>query len=175
VAISALGLAAATAVTAPASPARAGVADVTCTPPSSQTNTYSPALTDTKQPTTDTYSDQLGPCVSLSQPGITSGTDIRQKNIPEQSCFDLLGSGSMTNTITWNTGQTSTYEENFTFTDVGAVVTFTGTGTVTSGLFAGDTVAVNATGVSTAIAECELGLGTVSSEYLTATLEITSV
>jgi hypothetical protein len=113
--------------------------------------------------------------VSLSQPGITSGTDNRQKSFPEQSCFELLSSGGVTGAFTWNTGQISTYDENYTVTDVGAVLTFTGTGTVTSGPFAGDTFAVNATGPSTAITECELGLGTLSSIYLTATLEITSV
>ncbi|MGW8064249.1 hypothetical protein ACVV2G_18730 [Streptomyces ziwulingensis] len=49
------------------------------------------------------------------------------------------------------------------------------TGTVTSGLFAGDTVIVTFTGPATDILLCTAGLGTVSSVYSAIALEITSV
>ncbi|MGW0607853.1 hypothetical protein [Streptomyces sp. NPDC002644] len=52
-------------------------------------------------------------------------------------------------------------------------VTFTGT--VTSGLFTGDTVLHTITGPATDVPLCTLGLGTVSSIYSIVTLEITSV
>ncbi|MFH8755938.1 hypothetical protein [Streptomyces atroolivaceus] len=57
----------------------------------------------------------------------------------------------------------------------GAVLLFTITGTVTSGLFAGDTVVGTQTGAATDILLCTLGLGQVSSVYGLWTLEITSV
>ncbi|GGP95196.1 hypothetical protein GCM10010278_86270 [Streptomyces melanogenes] len=56
---------------------------------------------------------------------------------------------------------------------VGTVLTVTLTGTVTSGLFAGQTVAEQHVGPATDILTCTLGLGTVRSVYSTVLLEIT--
>lgn len=77
-------------------------------------------------------------------------------------------------TITWNTGQTSTLTLNRVTNVAGAVITVTQTGTVTGGLFSGDTVVMTATAPSTDVLNCTLGLGTVSSTYSTVVLEITS-
>lgn len=162
-------------VVIPAAPASAGVLDMTCTPPTSVLNSYSPALTLAPQTVTVTTTALYGPCVSLSQPAITSGT--RSATVTTTtSCADLLGPGTFTYTITWNTGQTSTLSTNYTRVAAGALYTVTATGVVTAGVFAGDTVLVNYTGPSTDITLCTLGIATVSNIYLPlGTLEITSV
>ncbi len=162
-------------VLGPAGTASAGVLDVTCTPPSSETVTYTPPLTTAPQAVTINSTTQYGPCVSLSNPAISSGSRTRTLLIPGRTCLDLLNSGSTTFTIVWNTGQTSTISSNFTSTTVGAALVVTDTGTVTSGLFAGSTVVQVLTAPATDVLLCTAGLGTVSSIYSVITLEITSV
>jgi hypothetical protein len=159
-----------------ASPASAaGLLDVTCTPPSSTTTTFSPPLTNTPQLSSSTVSSQFGPCVSLSQPALTSGTFTKTNSARPRTCLDLLSATSITLTITWNTGQTSTLSVNVTSTIVGAALVVTGTGTVTAGLFTGDTVATTQTGPAADVLLCTAGLGTVPSIYALITLEITSL
>jgi hypothetical protein len=158
-----------------AAPASAGVLDVTCIPPSSETVTINPALTMTPQTVTVTVSTQYAPCTSLSVPALTSGSRQAQFTSPGRSCLTLLDSASVTYTITWNTGQTSTVSGNSTFNMVGAVMVVTITGSVTSGLFTGDTVIQTVTGPATDITTCTLGLGTVSNLFGLMTLEITSI
>ncbi|NUR74110.1 MAG: hypothetical protein HOU81_25155 [Hamadaea sp.] len=173
-AIAAMSLAVVGATVVAASPAAAGALDVTCLPPSSNVNSYSPPLTNQPQPVTASTTALYGPCTSVSHPAITSGS--RTATVPlTASCLDLLGSGTLTYTITWNTGQTSTITSNFTRTVVGAVYEILATGTVTAGVFAGDSVVTDFTGPSTDITLCTLGLGTVSSVYNVGTLEITSL
>ncbi|NUO57759.1 MAG: hypothetical protein HOV78_13895 [Hamadaea sp.] len=163
-------LAAGTAVALP-SPAQAAPLDMTCTPPSSNVSTYSPALTSTPQTVTSTITALWGPCTSASQPAITSG--YRSATVPfTGSCLELLQPATLTTTITWNTGQTSTVTTNYLGAIAGAVFTVTSTGTVTGGLFAGDSVVINLTGPSADIALCTAGLGTVSSIYMLGTLVI---
>ncbi|MFI9005855.1 hypothetical protein ACIGNX_01310 [Actinosynnema sp. NPDC053489] len=154
--------------------ASAGVLDVTCTPPSSDVATYNPPLTATNQATRVTASTQYGPCVSASLPGLTSGSRSFQGNAVT-SCLNLLGSRAGTLVITWNTGQSSTINGNAITTIAGATFNQVFTGTVTSGLFSGDTVAQTLTAPATDITLCTLGLGTVSSVYSTVSLEITSL
>jgi hypothetical protein len=148
----------------PASAREAGLLDVTCIP-----------LSNTPQTSTSSANWQLGPCVSTSVPGLTSGTHSDAGAPRERTCLELLDSRTMVRTVTWNTGDTSTLTLNRTTTVSGAVLVITMTGTVTSGLFAGDTVVGTATGAATDILLCTLGLGTVSSVYTTTVLEITSV
>ncbi|MFD6620162.1 hypothetical protein ACFWFB_33515 [Streptomyces albidoflavus] len=62
-----------------------------------------------------------------------------------------------------------------TATRVGAALVVTQTGTVTSGLFAGDAVVMTQTGPAADVLLCTAGLGTVSGIYGLVTLEITSV
>ncbi|PSL52505.1 hypothetical protein B0I31_113178 [Saccharothrix carnea] len=162
-------------VPGPAGAASGGVLDVTCTPPSSQNDTFTPPLTVTPRDVTVGITSQLGPCVSLSNPAITSGAINFSALVRGLSCLDLLQSGSITYTIVWNTGQTSTISANYTVTIVGAALVVTRTGTVTSGLFAGSTVLQVITGPATDVLLCILGLGTVSSTYSLVTLEITSL
>ena len=162
-------------VPGPAGTASAGVLDVTCTPPSSQNDTYTPPLTLTPQDVTVRSATQYGPCVSASNPAITSGSRSRTLLIPGRSCLDLLNSGSTTFTITWNTGQSSTVSSNFTSTTVGATLVVTDTGTVTSGLFTGSTVVQVLTAPAADVLLCTAGLATVSTIHSLMTLEITSL
>ncbi|WP_167161586.1 hypothetical protein [Streptomyces sp. MBT27] len=159
---------------APAGASAAGPLDLTCTPPSSQNTRYSPALTISPQTVTTTRNQQFGPCASLSHPLVTSGTSTLVTT-GSRTCLDLLSSNSVTLPVTWNTGQTSTLSGNSVVNVVGAVNQTEVTGTVTSGLFAGDTFVMNVTGAATDILLCTAGLGTVSSLYDTITLEITSL
>ncbi|MFI9009946.1 hypothetical protein ACIGNX_22215 [Actinosynnema sp. NPDC053489] len=161
-------------VLGPAGTASAGVLDVTCTPPSSNNITYNPPMTATPQTVAYNATAQYGPCVSLSNPAITSGSRTTAGSVPDTSCLDLLGSRSFTLTITWNTGQTSTISGNSSATIAGAALISTFTGTVTSGLFTGSTVAQVLTGPAADVLLCTAGLGTVSGIYSLATLEITS-
>jgi hypothetical protein len=159
----------------PASARGAGLLDVTCTPPSSASTTYNPPLTNTPQVSASSLSWQLGPCVSASVPGLTSGTHAAVNPPRSRSCLELLNTAPETRTITWNTGDTSTLSLNRTTTVSGAVLVVTFTGTVESGLFTGDTVVATQTGPATDVLLCTLGLGTVSGIYSAMVMEITSV
>lgn len=148
----------------------AGVLDATCTTPSSATTTFSPPLSNTPQPVTITTTVLYSPCISTA-PGLTSGS--RSSVVARTTqCSDLLASGSLTFTVNWNTGQTSTLHTNFTSTSVGVARVVTHTGQVNSGLFAGDNVIQTLTSPSLDLVNCTLGLGTVSSVYSTVLLKI---
>lgn len=144
---------------------------VACTPTSSSVATFNPPLTSTEAPTTITASRVYSPCVSALYPQLISGTSFGVRSVP-RSCLDLLASSRISWTIDWNTGQSSDVVANGAVNIVGAVVTVTYTGTVVSGLFAGDTLVQQEVGPATSILECTLGLGTVSSFYATMTLVI---
>ncbi|TYB60237.1 hypothetical protein FXF51_32100 [Nonomuraea sp. PA05] len=120
----------------PPTPASADALDVTCTPPSSVAVTYSPPLTASPQTVTSTTNQQYGPCVSAGVPGLTSGSRYTVVTSSGLSCLELLAARPFAFTITWNTGQTSTISGNLVANLAAGVLT----GTVTSGLFAGDTV-----------------------------------
>ena len=169
---SALALSAAAAL--PPSPSSASALDVTCTPPTSTVVAFNPALTATPQTTTVSVSTQYGPCISAGTPTLTSGTAGFQAPAPGWSCHNLLQAFPSTFTITWNTGQTSTISGNATSTITGGALVYTLTGTVTSGLFTGDTVLQTSTAPATNILLCTLGVGSVSSIYSLVTLAITS-
>lgn len=155
-------------------PASAAVLDVTCLPPSSDLVTYNPALTTTPRNVAITATTTYGPCVSARVPGLTSGSRTFQ-GTGSRSCLSLLSAGTETFTITWNTGQTSTVSVGKLVNVVGAALVVTFTGTVTSGLFAGDAVLQIVTGPAVGITLCTLGLATVSRINSLVTLEITSV
>lgn len=153
----------------------AGVLDLTCIPPSSGVSTYTPPLTNTPQMVGATISFELGPCTSREAPQVTSGTATLNSAPRSRSCADLLGSASRTLVINWNTGETSTLALNVSTSVVGAVLESVLTGTVSSGRFQGDTVAMDQTGPATTVLTCTAGLGTVASIYSVVTLEITSL
>jgi hypothetical protein len=124
------------AVVVPAGPASASWGDVTC-PAGWQTVSYSPGVTAVSQPVTVTYELDLGICVSLSNPAVTSGFSGGTVTVA-LSCADLLGTTTGTQDFTWNTGQSSTLSFVRTVTKVNGQTVITLAGTISSGLFAGN-------------------------------------
>ncbi|WP_033260211.1 MULTISPECIES: hypothetical protein [Kitasatospora] len=166
-----------TVVTAGATPAGAAPQplDLTCTAPSSNVVSYSPALTNTPSPHVLQTNTQYGPCVSPGHPGVTSGST--SGTVPpggDISCLTLLVPTSVTFPITWNTGQTSTVSANIQSSIEGVTFVVVLSGTVTSGLFAGDTYLQTNVGAASDILLCNAGLGSVQGVYSTVTLEITA-
>ncbi|MER5418032.1 hypothetical protein [Streptomyces virginiae] len=92
--------------------------------------------------------------------------------IPSYSCLTLLNTAATTITFTWNNGATSIVTGTRVVNLAAAALSTTVTGTVTSGLFIGDTVVYQLVGPSTDILACTLGLGTVSRIDSVATLTI---
>ncbi|MEV6527589.1 hypothetical protein AB0M43_37255 [Longispora sp. NPDC051575] len=155
-----------------AAPATAGTLDLTCLGSSSAT--YSTALTATSQTVATSRVFDYQPCVSTNAPAVISGGLSFGYTAPGFSCMNLLGSGPVTKTITWNTGQTSTITGQRVSSIVGATSITVITGEITAGLFTGDTVVETETGAAAPILTCNLGLGTVSALTYTLLLEITS-
>ncbi|GAB2662915.1 hypothetical protein [Nocardia goodfellowii] len=155
-----------------ASPATAVVDSLTCAVGSS-TTTYDPPITMTQATTTRTIDQVYGPlCVGTgSAAGITSGTHY-SSNTTSRSCLQLLSTGNVSWTITWNTGQTSTVSTSRVSNVVGAVFSNVFTGTVTAGVLQGHTLIENMTAPSLPITLCTAGLGNVSQLNSVHTLEI---
>lgn len=101
--------------------------------------TYSPPLTNTLKTTTINSQTSFGTCVSLTHPGIVSGTVANGTTTGPSSCTAVLGNFSAVNVITWNTGQTSTFTFNGYVNEVDGQFVIVLTGSITSGLFAGAT------------------------------------
>jgi hypothetical protein len=117
--------------------AAAGTTQTSCT--GSYHTTYDPGLTNTpetvKFKTVNTYND------CLLSPPITSGESQASGSIPSASCTDLFSGGdSGHTTITWNTGQKTTYDWTAIAEEIGGNLVDTETGTVVSGQFTGDQV-----------------------------------
>src|SRR4029079_17400676 len=110
-------------VSVASTPAHAAVADVTCTPPGSVLVTYNPPLTLTPHNVTVTVNSLYTPCVSSTDPTLTSGLSTFTFSAPNRSCASLLGPRSATPKGTWNTGQTTTMSLNSTANIVGGVYT----------------------------------------------------
>lgn len=119
--------------------AQASINQITCL--GSSTQTFSPGLTNTPQPTAVTISTSYTNCLSLTAPSITSGSSFSAATTPDGSCTSILESSSTPRptTITWNTGETSTITQTTAITSVGGQVVATSTGTVTAGKFLGAT------------------------------------
>lgn len=124
-------------------------------------NTFDPGVTLQLRPVTITSAANYGPCVSSGSPAITSGgygvvvTGLL-------SC--LAGSVSITVTITWNTGETTTVAANGVVVLRPAnetVVVYQGT--VTAGRFSGAAVVMTAAVVNTTPLQCLTPEGVTSS------------
>lgn len=140
-AASALGLLAASLLTLGHSGSAQAQTSVTTCAGSTQTQ-YSPGLILTPRSTSVTFSETYGTCTSTSQPAIASATVPNVNVVQERSCATLVDAppNPITQTVTWNTGQTSTFQYTRVVTNVGGVLQVTGTGMVTSGLFQGASV-----------------------------------
>ncbi len=125
------------AVALPAGPAaQAAVAAVTCT--GTSPITYTPGLTVTARTITYTETDDFSSCTS-SDPALTSGTSVSTATGSFSCLSPLTVDEDPGYTITWNNGQTSTFDLTFTDTIAAGIENVTGIGTVTSGEFPGAT------------------------------------
>jgi hypothetical protein len=122
----------------PAHAARAGILDsVTCTGTSDVT--FTPGLTLTPQTVTVDGVDSAPSCVS-SDPTITATiAHPFTYPVPNATCNDVMFT-SRSQDISWNNGHDSFISTlTFELTSAGGITQETGTGTITSGEFTGDT------------------------------------
>jgi hypothetical protein len=129
------------------------------------TNTYSPGILLTARTVTIHRNLILGPCVSLEDATLTSGTSTGNTS-REVSCLGVVEPQSGTNTINWNNGQSSTFTYNQVVNDLLGQTTLTATGTITAGEFAGHTAIRQATGPSINLLDCLSEPGITSRFYL---------
>lgn len=126
---------------------------------SKSTTTYEPPITLEPAETTRTIDQSYGPCIGTGEgAGVRSGTHY-STNRTNRSCLQLLSSATVTWTIEWNTGHTSTVRANRVSNVAGAVFTNTFTGSIVSGQFAGRSMIETMTAPATDITLCTLGLG----------------
>jgi hypothetical protein len=118
----------------PAGPARAAAGTATCL--GSAPVTDSPGVTDTPQAITFTETDDYGTCTSTDTT-LTSGISATITETITGSCTATSGLLTASYTINWNNGQSSTADLTYTDTIVLGEEQLAGTGTITSGEFAG--------------------------------------
>jgi hypothetical protein len=108
----------------------------------SDTVHYSPGLTLRRTLQTVSYENDYSSCLS-SDPTLTSG-ELDETVQYEASCLEPLGGVgsplSLTNTIVWDNGNSTTYQGSYTLTYVGGSVIATVLARVVSGQFLGGTV-----------------------------------
>ncbi|MGZ3119822.1 hypothetical protein [Streptomyces sp. H62] len=145
----------------PASAAASALDTLTCT--STSTTTYDPPITTTAATSTRSIIQTYGPCVGTGgAAGITGGTHT-SSNTTQRSCLQLLSTATVSWTINWSNGQSSTVTAQRVSNLAGAVFTNTFTGTVTGGYLAGRSFIETMTSPSVQITACTLLGGSVSS------------
>ena len=170
-AAAAVAVLAAAAVGLGAATASAEVADATCA--GTVASTFDPALRAFTQSTAGSDTTLLAACTSLSDPTIRSGRTAVSYSA-SMSCVAPLNGGTVSETIAWSNGATSTFESTATSTTVAGESVSTQLGSIVAGQFSGDT-AVKVTRTPTLdLLSCLLGPG-ISSRQGVATLAITSV
>ena len=125
------------ALAAASTPAHALV-DAACL--GSETNSFSPGLTNTLAPHDVTYSASLR-CLSLTDPAIRGASVSGFVSGALRSCTSLLNVNTTTADLTWNTGERSVMTTVFTPNYADGQLIIVGAGTITSGKFAGSAVA----------------------------------
>jgi hypothetical protein len=113
------------------------VTGVTC-PVGSYALQFSPPVTTTPQTINADVTYQLSDCLSATQPGLTSATVNYQISRTDFTCLNVVDSFESGYSIDWNTGQVSTVS----VTGISVAETTVVTGTVTSGLFSGETLTI---------------------------------
>ncbi|MEU3288635.1 hypothetical protein [Streptomyces longwoodensis] len=146
---------------APAGAAAPEVDTLTCT--STSTTTYDPPITTTPATSTRTIHQTYGPCVGTGAAASVTGGTHTSSNITQRSCLQLLSTATVSWTIDWSNGQSSTVTAQRVSNLVGAVFTNDFTGTVTSGYLAGHGFVETMTAPSLQITDCTLLGGSVSS------------
>ncbi|MET9716854.1 hypothetical protein ABZZ46_15745 [Streptomyces rochei] len=145
----------------PASASPQALDTLNCT--SSSSTTYDPPITLVPQTSKRTINQAYGPCVGTGAAADVTGGTHTSSNITLRSCLQLLSTATVSWTIKWNNGESSTVTAQRVSNLAGAVFTNTFTGTVTSGFLEGHTFVETMTAPSTQITACTLGLGSVSS------------
>lgn len=118
---------------------------------------------------TSTYDVALGTCVSLSHPGIVTGSS-HGSGVVTASCTDLLASSEGSQVIIWNTKQTSTFSYHRTITMANGQTIATLTGSITAGLFSGDPAVLTFTNPATQLLACETPAGLTTKTGITTLL-----
>ncbi|MEU4745263.1 hypothetical protein AB0G02_33035 [Actinosynnema sp. NPDC023658] len=114
-----------------ATPAHAATVEQVCV--GTEVTTFDPPLTFTRRPTTITVSGLFPTCTNV---GAVTGTYAEAFDLPA-SCLVLFDSGPAQRTFTWGgVVAPSEFQYNATSNVVGATVTTTNTGVITSGGFA---------------------------------------
>jgi hypothetical protein len=138
---------------APASAAASALDTLTCTSTSTTT-----AATSTR-----TIDQTYGPCVGTGAAASITGGTHTSSNTTQRSCLQLLSTATVSWTINWSNGQSSTVTAQRVSNLAGAVFTNTFTGTVTSGYLAGRSFIETMTAPSLQITACTLLGSSVSS------------
>jgi hypothetical protein len=166
-AVAALALAAAiagapAAQAAPA-PAAATIIDVSCVSPNStDVLKFTPPLQLAPAiPTTVDKTTNYQPCRSQTSPNVISGFLHTIGTLAADACPMVLNPGTVSQTITWNTGATSTLSMSRTATLSGTTLTVNFIGTVTAGLFAGSNAKQTYVASTPDLAACLAGTGAV--------------
>lgn len=116
--------------------AHADTGGITCTV--SSVVTYSPGMTLVSSQQNVTFDVHYNDCVSASQPAITSANPTGSA-VEDAGCLQgIVPPQSGTFTITWNTGQASTFDYLAVEAQAGGQDVYTTTATITSGVFTGD-------------------------------------
>lgn len=125
-----------------------------------EVTTFSPALTNTVQPytfastlTLGTAASPVGTCLVIGAP-ITGGTEFHQRTFTT-SCDSLLHPTPVTETLTWNTGATSTID--FTTSENNSVegeTVITRIGRVTDGFGQGNSAVETVTEETVDVTAC---------------------
>lgn len=158
----------ATASAQAATPPRALVADLAC-PAGNQTVSFSPGVTLTPRTVTVAYDLALGVCVSLTQPGITSGSSEGNVTLT-LDCLDLLSTSTGTQSFLWSDGRTSTLSFTRTVSIVNGQTVLTLTGPITAGVFSGRSAVLTVVEPALDVLACESAQGLTSQAGVTTLL-----
>jgi hypothetical protein len=119
-------------------PAHASVIDLSCTRPSLDMLLFDPPVAMEQQTITVDKTTNYRQCSSATAPEVTSG-ELLRVGARLDSCPQAFAAGIVVQTITWNTGETSTLRLSRSATLIDGIYTVSFIGTVTAGLFLGST------------------------------------
>jgi hypothetical protein len=121
---------------------------------------YSPGLRNTPALVTTSFHEVLGPCLSLSDPTVRTGT-MSGGVTATSGCEDLLHSSPGAVTFHWNNGNSSTFTYNSEVDLVLGQLVIVQTGAITAGEFSGSSAVTTITDVGDLTACAGSGLTSV--------------
>ncbi|WP_203907749.1 hypothetical protein [Rhizocola hellebori] len=149
--------------------ATGGGLDLVCSPFSVDKLFFTPSVALAPQSVTIDKKTNYRYCYSPSAPDVVSGELVRLFTRSD-SCPQALLSGPTSQTITWNTGQTSTIGVTRTPTLEHGIYKVTFVGTVTAGLFTGSSVTQVYLADGRDLERCLAGDGTVVDSLISVVL-----